>query len=46
MDHVFSGHQAYIVNRSEHAGMKVVKTGILSTCKIIPEEIKEMIIPV
>jgi len=44
MAHVSSGHQAYIVNMLEHGGMKVLKSGKLSTCRIIPEVITKMTI--
>jgi hypothetical protein len=44
MAHGSSVHQAYTVNRLEHDGKRAVKRVRLSTCRIILEEIKEMII--
>jgi hypothetical protein len=45
MAHGFSGHQAYIGNKWEHADRKDEEMGILSTGKIIPGGKAEMIIP-
>jgi hypothetical protein len=42
MDRGSSKHQAYIVNRMEHDGTKVVKTEKLNTGKKEQEEKKEM----
>jgi len=45
MVHESSMHQACIENRLEHADMMDVKTKKYNTCKKVPEEIKEIIIP-